>query len=187
MLKALIRQLLRDGRPSGSVPPDSAIQRDDEDQRFRLAQLRKLALDPTPDLDALLEGYPYALGLKHNDLALRLLERAAEGRPADFAIQTNLSTLKKAAGDLDGALHCSIAATRLAPDRAEPRYNLGLLRHELGEHAEAEKLFREAIALAPAFEPAQDSLICLLDQMHGIAPEAMLAQIRQCAARYAGD
>lgn len=184
MLKALIRQLLRDGRPPGSVPSDSASQRDDEDQRFRLAQLRKLALDPTPDLDALLEGYPYALGLKHNDLALRLLERAAEARPADFAIQTNLSAMKKAAGDLDGALRCNIAAIGLAPDRPEPRYNLGLLRHELGEHAEAEKLFREAIHLAPEFEPAQDSLICLLDQMHGIDPDAMLAQRRQWAARY---
>lgn len=185
MLKALIRQLLHEGRPSGSVPPDSAIRRDDEDQGYRLAQLRKLVLDPTPDLNALLEGYLYALGLKHNDLALRLLERAAEARSADFALQTNLSALKKAAGDLDGALRCSIAATRLAPDRAEPRYNLGLLRQELGEHAEAEKLFREAINLAPAFEPAHDSLICLLDQMHGIDPEVMLAQRRQWAARYA--
>ncbi|MBI2958910.1 MAG: glycosyltransferase [Betaproteobacteria bacterium] len=130
-------------------------------------------------------GYRHALEVMDNDLALGLLERAAEARPGDFALQTNLSALKKAAGDLHGALRCAAAAIALAPERAEPRYNLGLLKHELGEHAEAEKLFRQAIGLAPAFEPAHDSLICLLDQMHGVDAQAMLAQRRQWADRYA--
>ena len=185
MLKALIRQLRRESRPIAAAPPDSAFERDDPGRDPRLAQLRAMVDDPAPNSNALLEGYGYALGRGQNDLALRLLERAAEAKPADFALQTNLSTLKKAAGDLDGALRCSVAAMALAPARAEPCYNLGLLRHELGELAEAEKLFREAIRLAPEFEPAQHSLICLLDQMHGIEPETMLAQRHRWAARYA--
>ncbi len=186
MLKALIRQLLSENRPPAAAPSDFRLQPDASDGDSRLAQLWELVFDPAPDFNTLLEGYGCALGLGRNDLALGLLERAAEARPADFALQANLSTLRKAAGDVDGALRCSIAAVLLAPDRAEPRYNLGLLRHELGEHAEAKKLYREAIELSPAFEPAQDSLICLLDQMHGIGPEAMLAQRRQWAGRYAG-
>lgn len=187
MLKALIRRLLRgQGRPPESASFAHARQHAEEDKRSALAQLRQLALDPSADLNALLEGYHYALGLKEHDLSLQLLQRAAEAQPADFAIQTNLSTLKKAAGDLDGALRCGYAAVTLAPDRAEPLYNLGLLLHELGSHAEAEKLFRAAIRVAPAFEPAQDSLICLLDQMHGIDPQVMLAQRREWAARYIG-
>jgi len=185
MLNDLIRQLLRrESRRLDSVPSVPARQLADEDQRLALAQLQQLALDPAADPNALLEGYDCALRLKQHDLSLRLLERVAEARPADFTIQTNLSTIKKAAGDLDGALRCGYAALRLAPDRAEPCYNLGLLLHELGNHAEAEKLYREAIRLAPAFAPAHDSLICLLDQMHGIDPQAMLAQRREWASRY---
>ncbi len=185
MLKALIRQLRGQGRPPAAVAPDPELLPDDADHDPRLAPLRQLVLAPATDLDALLEGYAYAMELGQDALALGLLQRAAEAKPEDFALQTNLSALKKTAGDLDGALRCSIAAVKLAPGRAEPCYNLGLLRHELGEHAEAEKLFREAIALAPAFEPAQHSLICLLDQMQGVEPEAMLAQRRVWAARYA--
>jgi len=187
MLKDLIRQLLlREGRQPISAPSAPARRPTEDDEHFALAQLRQLALDPNADANALLEGYRHANALKQHDLSLRLLERAAEARPDDFAIQTNLSVKRKAAGDLDGALRCSDAAIRLAPDRAEPRYNLGLLLHELGDHAGAEKLYREAIRIAPAFEPAQDSLICLLDQMHGVDPQTMLAQRREWARRYAG-
>ena len=182
MLKALIRQLLHAGRPPRPVAADSILPTDGTDQSQKLALLRELVLDPAPHINDLLEGYGYARRLELNDLALSLLERAAEVRSADFTIQANLSTLKSAAGDLAGALRCSISSIELAPDRAEPRYNLGLLRYEMGEFTEAERLFREAIDLAPAFEPAQNSLICLQDRMHGVEPGVLIAQRREWAA-----
>ena len=52
-------------------------------------------------------------------------------------------------GRLDEALEHGLQATKEAPDDPDAHYNLGLVRHDRGELAEAEASLRRALALAP--------------------------------------
>ena len=187
MLKALFRQLKQAVAVSKSAVADALPPQPRADAAAApLARIEALLDAAAPTVEAVLQAFDQARQLGRDDLALRLLERAAVLSPSNFAIHVNLSHLQAAAGQLDAALQSAVSAVALAPQRAETNYNLGLTYFERGEFAGAERLLRAAIALAPQFEPAHSSLICLLDRMSGIEPEAMLAQRRVWAASCIG-
>lgn len=184
ILKALFRQLSRvDTAPPPSVAFSVAsavvTPRNDTDNAQTLERIQSLLRDSAPTLAALLAAFAEAQQIKRNDLAIALLKAAVKLSPSNFAIHANLGTLHIAAGNLDDALASAQIAATLAPERAEPQYNLGVTHFERGEFAQAEQYLRAAIALAPQFEAAHSSLICLLDRVSGVGPEAMLAQRRQ--------
>jgi tetratricopeptide (TPR) repeat protein len=62
------------------------------------------------------------------------------------------------AGDSNAALQHYTTATQLAPEQPEPYNNAGLIYLEQGDRANAEAMFRKALAADPNYEPARTNL-----------------------------
>lgn len=61
-------------------------------------------------------------------------------------------------GDAQTAIQHYDAASRSAPEQPEPYNNAGLLYLQEGDRANAETMFRKALAADPEFEPAKQNL-----------------------------
>lgn len=186
MFAALLKSLWRTPSSPGRLLATARALEGEGKWQDALAAYQQLCLAHEHDAppQAVREAAQLALEHRQNDLAVTYLKRAIVHTPDDFSLQTNLSVLLKAVGDVSGAIATGTAAMQLAPGRVEPIYNLALLRDELGEHEQAERLYRAAILVAPDFEAAHNSLICLLDQSPGAAPGAALEARKQWVRRY---
>ncbi|MDB5814916.1 MAG: hypothetical protein JWN23_2033 [Rhodocyclales bacterium] len=184
MLVSLLKSLWRTNPDTERLLESAKELRKQDRGHDSLAIYQDLVFMKGVSVDVIREAAQLAMECKQNNLAIAFLKQALSITPDDFALQTNLSVLLKATGDVHGAIECGEAAMKLAPERFEAIYNLALLRDELGEHKEAERLHRQAILLAPDFEPAHNSLICLLDQLPGVEPSEMLNARKRWAERY---
>ncbi len=128
------------------------------------------------------EAAAYALSVGEAALAARWYTMAMPQAPQPARVAINLGLAHKAAGSLVPALDALGLATREAPELAEGWYNLGLLHHETGEHAQAEACYRRALARQPRMSAAQDSLICLLEQVWPPRPADLREALRVFAA-----
>ena len=184
MFATLLKSLWRSAPSPDSLLQSARRLREQGRWQDALAAYQQLCLADAAPAEAVREAAQLALEQKQNDLAVVFLKQAIVHAPDDFSLQTNLAVLLKAAGDVAGAIAAGTAAMQLAPGRVEPIYNLALLRDELGEHEEAEKLHRAAIATTPNFEQAHNSLICLLDQSPLAPAGAALDARRHWAQAY---
>ena len=184
MFATLLKSLWRSAPSPDGLLQSARLLRDQGQWQDALAAYQQLCRSDGAPAEAVREAAQLALEHKQNEAAIAFLKLAIVHAPDDFSLQTNLSVLLKAAGDVTGAIAAGTAAMQLAPGRVEPIYNLALLRDELGEHEKAEILYRAAIAAAPDFEQAHNSLICLLDQSPHAPTGAALEARRQWAQRY---
>ena len=77
----------------------------------------------------------------------------------------------KAAGQTAQAIARLEAALAARPDMLEARFNLAILKHEIGDLVAAEAGYRAVLARHPAFQPALQGLCGVLLAMDR-APEA---------------
>ena len=189
MLKALLRQLAGAARgPRGTAGPmpsgaDAARAEAAAGNRAgALAAWREHAERDGTGYVERCEAAAYALSIGQAMLAVRWYAMAMEEAPQPARVAINLGLAHKAAGELEPALAALERATREAPELAEGWYNLGLLRHETGDHAQAEACYRRALERQPGMQAAQDSLICLLEQVWPPRP----AELREALRAFAG-
>ena len=102
--------------------------------------------------------------LRQWESARRYSAAAVEIAPADVQALFWHGTVLSHVGDTDAALSFLNRALILAPDHAEAAYNAGVLLAELGNHADAEKVFRRALGTAAA-QPAHLRLLQVLQAL----------------------
>lgn len=144
---------------------------------FHVAALVAAARDDADRAQALLEegirAYP-SVGVLHANYAALLLARgqlSAAGMAVERASlhAANLAPFQKTCGDLahrlaryDDALEAYLRAVRIDPAIGPDTYvQLGELRYQRGEHAEAERCWQRALELDPANRQARGNLEAL--------------------------
>jgi tetratricopeptide (TPR) repeat protein len=120
------------------------------------------------ELDAGLPAFWYNRGcvrLRGGDpsSASRDLVLAARLDPSSVPIQTNLAVAESALGRKRQARARLYLARTLQPD-ARVAFNLGVLAWEEGDRASAERYWREALAIDPAYQQARRWLAALLQE-----------------------
>lgn len=90
------------------------------------------------------------------------LTRAADLEPGSVQVLTNLAVAETALGDRRQARETLYLARTLAPEDARVAFNLGVLAYEDEDLASAEKHWREAVAVDPAYQQARRWLSTLL-------------------------
>jgi predicted O-linked N-acetylglucosamine transferase (SPINDLY family) len=119
------------------------------------------------------------------DEAIAALEQAIALDPRLPAAYSNLATVLDDAGRLDEALAALGKAIALRPDDADAYNNLGnVLKHQ-GRLDEAIGAFRRALALRPGFAKAASNLLYTLHSHPGYDAQAILAEHRAWAQRFA--
>jgi hypothetical protein len=76
----------------------------------------------------------------------------------DAEIHNNLGVVRRAQGDLGGALHALQTALRLKPDYVEAYNNLGTVLQAQGNFAAARVMFQVALRLRPHYPEAHNNL-----------------------------
>lgn len=125
-------------------------------------------------LEAALQLRPFSLVARNNmgivhvhrgqynlarDVFTELIDQDANFHRAHY----NLGIVQAAEGRLDDALRSFENAARLAPQDAEVRYNLGLLRRRMGgSEAEERRAYEQALDLDPGLAEAHLQLGCFL-------------------------
>ena len=109
--------------------------------------------------------------------ACALYREAVKVAPQSARAQLNLGIALAALGDEGGAVAAYEQALKL--DAANPfaAYNFGKLRYERGQHADAERLLRQALRAKPDFPQARVVLACTLDALG--QPDAAVAELEQ--------
>ena len=90
--------------------------------------------------------------------ALQTLSAALVGNPDDWALLRQLTAIRKAAGNLDGAARMARRAVELLPSDAEGWAELGLILARQREFADAVAAFRRAVELNPQDVMARESM-----------------------------
>jgi tetratricopeptide (TPR) repeat protein len=90
------------------------------------------------------------------------LSRAAGLEPESVQVLTNLAVAETALGERRQAREILYLARTLAPEDARVAFNLGVLAYEDDDLVEAEKHWREAVAVDPAYQQARRWLSTLL-------------------------
>lgn len=90
------------------------------------------------------------------------LTRAAGLEPESVQVLTNLAVAETALGERRQAREILYLARTLAPEDARVAFNLGVLAYEDDDLVEAEKHWREAVAVDPAYQQARRWLSTLL-------------------------
>ncbi len=109
--------------------------------------------------------------------ACALYREAVKVAPQSARAQLNLGIALAALGDEAGAVAAYEQALKL--DAANPfaAYNFGKLRYERGQHADAERLLRQALRAKPDFPQARVVLACTLDALG--QPDAAVTELEQ--------
>ena len=102
--------------------------------------------------------------LREWETARQCSAMAAEIAPADVQVLFWHGTVLSHLGEFDAALVFLNRTLILAPDHAEAAYNAGIILAELGNHADAEKVFRRALGTSAA-RPAHVRLLQTLRAM----------------------
>jgi len=87
--------------------------------------------------------------LRQWETALNYSELAVAMEPADVQVLFLHGTVLSHVGDIGTALTVLNRVLILSPNHAEAAYNAGVLLDETGNHVDAEKVFRRAIAIDP--------------------------------------
>jgi tetratricopeptide (TPR) repeat protein len=126
------------------------------------------------------------------DEALKEYERAVALRPRDYVLWLELGEARDQMEDAEGALVALREAVRLAPNYAEPRWQLGNVELRRGRYDEAFADMRRAAASKPALLPQMIDLawsvyrgnVTTIEQaVQPQTPEAMLTLARLAAKR----
>jgi predicted TPR repeat methyltransferase len=124
------------------------------------------------------------------DDARAWIERAIELSPHVAAYRVNLGNVKRAAGDLAGAITAFEHALVLDPDDARVLCNLGSAHGDAGDFATAVDVYRRSIALDPAHGDAYQGLVWALvssgrvDEVDAVHHAWMRATPHDPAARW---
>jgi len=94
--------------------------------------------------------------------ALKLIETATKGNPANPEILNNLGCAERDIGKLDDSEKSFRKSIKLKPTFAVAYNNLGLTLDKLMRGGEAIETYRQALALAPNFPEALNNLGCAL-------------------------
>jgi Flp pilus assembly protein TadD len=114
------------------------------------ASFRRAAALDARDADAL-KGVSDAAGGANRQTEERAwLENLAHGEPANAAVRVELSRVRAAAGDYDGALAAASEAGRLAPDDPRPAEQFASVLADMGDGARLEPLADALLAKFPA-------------------------------------
>ncbi len=108
-----------------------------------------------------------------SDAAARaLLDRGAAAlRALDTTALANLVTTAHESGQLADAIRIINAVTRLAPERADAHFALGLALQFAGRHADAVEPYRRALAIAPDFPHLRNNLASSLMHINSESSE----------------
>ena len=121
-------------------------------QNSEIAPVTRAVSLNTGDPDA---HYVRARILEASDLPAAIQEhyQATLRRPEDFVLWLNLARARELNGDSEGAVAAARQAVPLAPDYAEPHYQLGNILLRAGQRNEAFKELRVAGASNPTLMP----------------------------------
>ncbi len=111
------------------------------------------SLEKAPDLPeghAALGHWYYRTQLDY-DQALRELEIARAARPSDAGFETTIASVRRRAGDMEGAIEHFERGAELDPRSAMAPYSVGETLALLRRYEEAEDWFRRAIDIRPDF------------------------------------
>jgi len=105
------------------------------------------------------------LQIGQTQLAIDLIQAAAEHDPSVPAYRNDLGEALRLSGDAEGAAACFQALIALKPDHAGAHVNLGVVRQQQGRLADALALYERAVALQPTMAEAWTDLGALLLQL----------------------
>ncbi len=165
---------------SGKLAVGAAIRPSDDldmDRRAR-ALVHRYADAADADPADPVPRYQVAMALQANgadEAARRAWDQVLRMQPEDAASWYHSARLRRARGDLPGAVADLTRAVELAPDRPAPVARRGLWRIDLGELPMAEADLLRAVELEPGFRPARLGLARLWIQQG--RHEAALAEI----------
>lgn len=117
------------------------------------------------------------------ETALRQWPRGFEAIRA--AVLVNLGAALREQARMALATECLREAAALQPSLAAAHYNLGLCLYETGNVEEAEVSLDAALALAPDFQPAQSTRLCVIGLGRKYGPDRVLEEHRRWARRFA--
>lgn len=106
-------------------------------------------------------------GLGRDGEALQALERVLALQPNHLKATRDLAGLRRRQGDLAGALRLSEHLARLEPHNDQHLNRLGVVLFEIGRHAEAEGVTRQALLLKPDLAPYHFNLGNIIRALHG--------------------
>ena len=170
VLKRVLRSLIERGKPrSAPAVPAEVL---------------------TAELPGLLDQARFAHRDGNLDEALRAYECALKLIPpaqtqARSAVVVNMGVILREQVRLPQAIACLREAIVICPRVAIAHYNLGLILYEMGESSEAEVELNAAIEIAPDFQAAHSTLLCLYGLTRSENPERVLAQHRRWAEKFA--
>ena len=124
-------------------------------------------------------------GAGRRDEAIAALERAIALDPGLVAAHTNLGDALHESGQLDLAVATLERALALRPDDADAGNNLGHVFRDQGRLDLALDSFRRAVAVKPGFAKVASNLLFALHSHPDYDAQAILAEHRQWALRYA--
>ena len=124
-----------------------------EDAAAHLSRARELKL-AAGDPDALVGAAEELRAMEGREEAVAFYRAALSIRPEDVRILDRFAMLRFEQGRLGAALDLYRALVRLAPVRAQPHVNLGVVLYRLGRRGEAMESIERALELEPTLESA---------------------------------
>ncbi|MBL0122204.1 MAG: tetratricopeptide repeat protein [Betaproteobacteria bacterium] len=119
--------------------------------------------------------------LRRWEVARQYSELVVEYAPADVQALFWHGMVLSHTGEIDAALETLNRTLILAPDHAEAAYHAGVLLAELGNHADAEKVFRRALKIVPTPATHFRLLHCMKSRQQ---PSDWLAEARRFVSAY---
>lgn len=178
MLSRLLRQVFGRGARPAAVRPASATPAAEATNALPVALVQ------------LLEQGRAAQQAGLASEAVAAFETALQQWPAGFeavraAVLVNLGAALREQARMAQAIERLREAVALQPGLAAAHYNLGLCLYEIGNVEAAEVSLDAALALAPDFQPAQSTRLCVIGLGRKYGPERVLEEHRRWARRFA--
>ena len=102
-------------------------------------------------------AYIYSENQGDQEKALRLAQKAREGRPEDPNIADTLGWILYKKGNYEWALSYLKESAAKLPDNADIQFHLGMTQYKLGDAAAAKVALERALELDPKFSGAEEA------------------------------